>query len=67
MPNQFNRRAFVGTSLTAGFYSGLPGLSQFPASANEQVGKPLSVGRLVLNDDGHVFLNLSGDLRKDHL
>ena len=37
------------------------------ASADEKPRSPRSLGSLILNDDGYVFLNISDDLRRDDL
>src|SRR5262245_51460818 len=61
------RRSFLRDG--AGTAAMLGGLVAWPGVADADEGKRPSPkpGRLILNDDGHVFLILSDDLRKDDL
>ena len=67
MFNQFTRREFLGAG--AGVLASLGAANPSPAlaGADDRDQRPSSPGKLVLNDDGHVFLNLSDDLHKADL
>jgi hypothetical protein len=68
MVDQLTRRTLLGAGVGAGVLATLgsahPSLS---VAADDSDKRPPSPGNLVLNDDGHVFLNLSDDLRKADL
>ena len=61
------RRTFLHAGL--GTAASLGGLAAVPATTRRaEEGRDMpAAGRLILNDDGHVFLNLSDDLHKDDL
>ena len=65
MIGRLTRRGFLraGASVTLG----AAGVRALVAGAEAAWQQPPLPGRLVLNDDGHVFLNLSDDLHKDEL
>lgn len=67
MSHQLTRRSFLGAG--AGVVATLGGLARLSTGmgADEGNQRSPSRGRLVLNDDGHVFLNLSDDLHRDDL
>ena len=69
MFGQLTRRSFLragtGTGLLATLGAADPSLAV--AGADDRDHRPPSSGNLVLNDDGHVFLNLSDNLRKADL
>lgn len=67
MSHQLPRRSFLAAG--AGAIASCGGLARPPAAseAGPPRGASPAAGRLVLNDDGHVFLNLSDDLRRDDL
>jgi len=69
MLNQLTRRSFLGAGVGAGVLATLAAGRASPAAARADDGdqRPPSPGSLVLNDDGHVFLNLSDDLHEDDL
>ena len=69
MFNQLTRRTFLGAGVGAGVLATLGAADPAPAAAGGDDGdqRPPSPGTLVLNDDGHVFLNLSDDLHKADL
>ncbi len=69
MFNQLTRRSFLRAGVGAGVVATLGAADSSPAVAGaEDRGRRLSsAGNLVLNDDGHVFLNLSDDLHKTDL
>jgi hypothetical protein len=61
------RRSFLHAG--AGAVASLSGLAAVPAkSSRAEEGRDMpAADRLILNDDGYVFLNLSDDLHKDDL
>jgi hypothetical protein len=65
MFDQLTRRSFLGAGVVAAF----GGSARWPSVVGAGEGNQPSPGpgKLVLNDDGHVFLNLSDDLHKDDL
>ena len=65
MIDQLTRRGFLGAGASATL--GAAGVRALAAGAEAAGQQPPSPGSLVLNDDGHVFLNLSDDLHKDDL
>lgn len=68
MFHQLTRRSFLGAGAGAGLIAALGGLARRPVAAGAAEGsQPPSPGRLMLNDDGYVFLILSDDLHKDDL
>jgi hypothetical protein len=69
MFDQLTRRSFLRVGAGAGIVATFGGLARWPTVASAADGNQQrpSPGRLILNDDGHVFLNLSDDLHKDNL
>lgn len=67
MGNPLTRRSFLGAGTGAGVIAALGGLARWPAADAAERSLPPSPGKLILNDDGHVFLVLSDDLHKDDL
>src|SRR5262245_14502470 len=61
------RRSFLHAG--AGTIASLSGLAAVPATTGkvEDRRTTSAAGRLILNDDGYVFLNLSDDLHKNDL
>lgn len=68
MFQQLTRRSFLGAGTGAGVIALLGGAARWPAAAGADEGnEPSRPGRLVLNDDGNVFLILSDGLGRDDL
>jgi hypothetical protein len=69
MFNQLTRRSFLGAGVGAGVLATLGAVRPSPAvaGADDRDQRPTPPGKLVLNDDGHVFLYSSDDLHKADL
>lgn len=69
MYHQLTRRTFLRSGVGAGVLATFGSADTSPAGAagDERDQRRPSPGTLVLNDDGHVFLNLSDDLHKADL
>lgn len=68
MYHQLTRRTFLKAGVGTGVLGALGAVDPSPSdAADDPEQRPPSPGTLVLNDDGHVFLNLSDDLHKADL